>query len=153
MKLDWVQYFNIDEDDHAWKQWQRLNTAYGSSVCEAREKIMEAEKMRYKDCVRYCKSDIERTTEKLEHRVAGALGRIPTPKRIIVNEESKVTVVLWEDGDKTIVRMCELDEYDPYAAYCAAFAKKCYGTNSKLKKTIERLIVYQEFKPKKGEKE
>lgn len=38
MKLDWVQYFNIDEDDHAWKQWQRLNTAYGSSVCEAREK-------------------------------------------------------------------------------------------------------------------
>lgn len=51
--------------------------------------------MRYKDCVRYCKSDIERTTEKLEHRVDGALGRIPTPKRIIVNEESKITVVLW----------------------------------------------------------
>lgn len=112
MKLDWVQHFDIDEDDHAWKQWMRLNTA-----------------------------------------VAEALGRIPTPKRIIVNEESKVTVVLWEDGDKTIVRMCELDEYDPYAAYCAAFAKKCYGTNSKLKKTIERLTVYQESKPKKGEKE
>ena len=144
MKLDWVQYFNIDEDDHAWKQWQRLNTAYDLSAYKAREKMMEAEKMRY--------TDIE-TTEKLAHRVAGALGRIPTPKRIIVNEKSKVTVVLWEDGDKTIVRMCELDEYDSYAAYCAAFAKKCYGTNSKLKKTIERLTVYQESKPKKGEKE
>lgn len=152
MTLDWVQYSNINEDDHAWKQWQRLNTAYGSSACKAIQKMMEAEKMRYKDYVRYYKSDVE-TTEKLEHRVAGALGRIPTPKRIIVNEESKVTVVLWEDGDKTIVRMCELDEYDPYAAYCAAFAKKCYGTNSKLKKTIERLTVYQESKPKKGEKE
>lgn len=152
MKLDWVQYFNIDEDDRAWKQKQRLNAAYGLSACEAIEKMMEAEKMRYKDYVRYYKSDVE-TTNKLAHRITGALGSVPTPKRIIVNEESKVTVVLWEDGDKTIVRMCELDEYDPYAAYCAAFAKKCYGTNSKLKKTIEKLTVYQESKPKKGEKE
>ena len=70
--------------------------------------------------------------------------RIPTPKRIIISKKSKVTVVLWDDGTKTIVRCSEADTYDVYAAYCAAFAKKCYGTNSQLKKTIEKLTVYQE---------
>lgn len=74
---------------------------------------------------------------------------IPTPKKIIVNEDSKVTVVMWDDGTKTIVKCSGADQYDPYAAYCAAFAKKCYGTNSQLKKTIENLTVVQESKPKK----
>lgn len=74
---------------------------------------------------------------------------IPTPKKIIVNEDSKVTVVMWDDGTKTIVKCSEADQYDLYAAYCAAFAKKCYGTNSQLKKTIENLTVFQESKPKK----
>lgn len=74
---------------------------------------------------------------------------IPTPKKIIINEDSKVTVVMWDDNTKTIVKCSEADQYDPYAAYCAAFAKKCYGTNSQLKKTIENLTVFQESKPKK----
>lgn len=74
---------------------------------------------------------------------------IPTPKKIIINEDSKVTVVMWDDNTKTIVKCSEADQYDPYAAYCAAFAKKCYGTNSQLKKTIENLTVIQESKPKK----
>ena len=75
---------------------------------------------------------------------------IPTPKKIIVNVDSKVTVVMWDDGTKTIVKCSEADQYDSYAAYCAAFAKKCYGTNSQLKKTIENLTVVQESKPKKA---
>ena len=73
---------------------------------------------------------------------------IPTPKKIIVNEDSKVTVVIWDDNTKTIVKCSEADQYDPYAAYCAAFAKKCYGTNSQLKKTIENNTVFQESKKK-----
>lgn len=73
---------------------------------------------------------------------------IPTPKKIIVNEDSKVTVVMWDDNTKTIVKCSEADQYDPYAAYCAAFAKKCYGTNSQLKKTIENHTVFQESKKK-----
>lgn len=76
--------------------------------------------------------------------------RIPTPKKIIVNEDSKVTVVMWDDGTKTIVKCSDADQYDSYAAYCAAFAKKCYGTNSQLKKTIENLTVVQESKKKKA---
>lgn len=70
--------------------------------------------------------------------------RIPTLKRIIISKKAGVTVVLWDDGTKTIVKCSEADTYDVYAAYCAAFAKKCYGTNSQLKKTIEKFTVYQE---------
>lgn len=70
--------------------------------------------------------------------------RIPTLKRIIVSKKAGVTVVLWDDGTKTIVKCSEADTYDVYAAYCAAFAKKCYGTNSQLKKTIEKFTVHQE---------
>ena len=73
---------------------------------------------------------------------------IPSPKKIIVNEDAKITVVMWDDNTKTIVKCSEADQYDPYAAYCAAFAKKCYGTNSQLKKTIENLTVIQEKKKK-----
>ena len=84
-----------------------------------------------------------------EKRKQKKIGYLPTPKKIIVNEDSKVTVVMWDDNTKTIVKCSEADQYDPYAAYCAAFAKKCYGTNSQLKKTIETLTVIQESKPKK----
>ena len=84
---------------------------------------------------------------KCEQKKAGYL---PTPTKIIVNEDSKVTVVMWGDNTKTIVRCSEADQYDPYAAYCAAFAKKCHGTNSQLKKTIENHTVFQESKKKKG---
>lgn len=74
--------------------------------------------------------------------------RVPTLKRIIISENSRVTVVLWDDGTKTIVKCSDADTYDPYTAYCAAFAKKCYGTNSQLKKTIEKFTVYQDTKMK-----
>lgn len=55
---------------------------------------------------------------------------------------------MWDDNTKTIVKCSEADQYDAYAAYCAAFAKKCYGTNSQLKKTIENHTVFQESKKK-----
>lgn len=94
--------------------------------------------------------DIRSKVSYTNYRRGGFTQRyIPTPKKIIVNEDSKVTVVMWGDGTKTIVKCSEADQYDAYAAYCAAFAKKCYGTNSQLKKTIEKLTVYQESKPKK----
>lgn len=93
----------------------------------------------------YCKNDVD-TTKKLTYR-------IPTPKKVIFSKNYQVTIVLWEDGTKTIVRCAENTTPDPYAAYCAAFAKKCYGTNSKLKKTIEKFTVLQDTKVKKEEKE
>lgn len=67
---------------------------------------------------------------------------IPRPKKILYNESKGATVVLWLDGTKTIVKCSENDQRDLYNAYCAAFAKKCYGTNSALKLEIDKLTVY-----------
>lgn len=83
-----------------------------------------------------------------EKRKQKKIGYLPIPKKIIVNVDSKVTVVMWDDNTKTIVKCSEEDQYDGYAAYCAAFAKKCHGTNSQLKKTIENHTVFQESKKK-----
>lgn len=72
----------------------------------------------------------------------------PRPKKIIYNESKGVTVVLWEDGTKTVVKCSESNQRDLYNAYCAAFAKKCYGTNSALKREIDKLTVYHGDKSK-----
>jgi hypothetical protein len=48
------------------------------------------------------------------------------------------TIVLWNDGTKTIVSMSK-DElrFDPEAAFCAAYTKKMFGTNSRIKRIIK----------------
>lgn len=131
-------------------QHNDVNDVLGHALLENREEGVYA----------YCKfNDTEsRQTAKLlvQHGDVNALSiyanqlqRIPTPKKIIFNENYQVTVVLWEDGTKTIVRCAENTTPDPYAAYCAAFTKKCYGSNSKLKKTIKKLMVLQDTKVKK----
>lgn len=70
----------------------------------------------------------------------------PTIKKIVVN--NKTTIVLWEDGTKTIVRPSANDNYDLEAAVCAAIAKKIYGTNSAFKRMIKEKVVVQENKKK-----
>lgn len=59
-----------------------------------------------------------------------------TPKRIIRN--GPVTVVFWEDGTKTIVRLKEGTNDDPYMAFCSALAKKIFENNSKVKKIVAK---------------
>lgn len=70
----------------------------------------------------------------------------PHPKKIYHNRKAGVTVVLWKDGTKTIVRKSETDPDDLYAAYCIALTKKLYGTNSAIKRDLDRCIVIQESK-------
>jgi hypothetical protein len=57
-------------------------------------------------------------------------------KKIIFNGPK--TIVLWTDGTKTIVSMSK-DEtnFDPEAAFCAAYTKRMFGTNSKIKRIIK----------------
>ena len=48
------------------------------------------------------------------------------------------TIVLWSDGTKTIVSMSKDEaKFDPEAAFCAAYTKKMFGTNSKIKRVIK----------------
>ena len=52
------------------------------------------------------------------------------PKKIIYN--GPATIVFWNDGTKTIVKRSEKDTDNKYNAFCAALAKKIYGSNSKI---------------------
>lgn len=56
------------------------------------------------------------------------------------------TIVLWSDGTKTIVSMSK-DElrFDPEAAFCAAYTKKMFGSNSKIKRIIEQKSNFEEY--------
>ena len=57
-------------------------------------------------------------------------------KKIIFNGQK--TIVLWTDGTKTIVSMSKDEtKFDPEAAFCAAYTKKMFGTNSKIKRIIK----------------
>lgn len=66
------------------------------------------------------------------------------PKKVIYDEAAGVTVVLWMDGTKTIVRAAEGEEHDAYLGYCIALAKKMHGTNSALKRDLEKVLVVKE---------
>lgn len=57
------------------------------------------------------------------------------------------TIVLWSDGTKTIVSMSK-DEprFDPEAAFCAAYTKKMFGTNSKIKRVIKEKSNIEKWK-------
>lgn len=68
------------------------------------------------------------------------------PKKVIYDEAAGVTVVLWMDGTKTIVRAAEGEEHDAYLGYCIALAKKMHGTNSALKRDLEKVLVVKENK-------
>ena len=73
----------------------------------------------------------------------------PMPKKVIYDSEAGVTVVMWNDGEKTIVRASEGETLDIYDAFCAAFCKRAYGTNSALKRELNKILVVKEKKEKK----
>lgn len=70
-----------------------------------------------------------------------------TPQKIIHNKD--VTVVFWEDGTKTLVKKAKGTKYDEHTAFCAALAKKIFGTNSNLKRQIKEAENTKRIKPKK----
>ena len=51
-----------------------------------------------------------------------------------------VTVVMWNDGTKTIVRCSENDFYDPEKGLAMAIVKKAYGNDSKFHKVFKKWI-------------
>lgn len=63
------------------------------------------------------------------------------PEKVIFNEKKKTTVLLWEDGDKTIVKTCKEDKFDKKVGFLTAyFQKQCGLTKNKANKYIDELI-------------
>lgn len=69
------------------------------------------------------------------------------PKRIIHN--GNATIVFWNDNTKTVVKCSENDEPDNYTAFCTAYCKKVFGSNSHLKRVIKDAENAKPEKPKK----
>ena len=52
---------------------------------------------------------------------------IPLIKDVIFNDPA--TIVFWEDGTKTVVKVMEGDEFDPYTGLAQAISKKALGND------------------------
>lgn len=76
-------------------------------------------------------------TDEFPERCVGILRF--SPQKIIHNGPE--TIVFWTDGTKTVVKCAAGTDPDLYNAFCAAFAKKIFGSNSHLKKVIEKAYV------------
>lgn len=74
-----------------------------------------------------------------------------TPKSIEWSADHKTVVVIWNDTEKTIVRLSPNNPDDIYMAFTAALAKRIFGTNSHIKKVIGRNLNEHKIKEKKAE--
>lgn len=72
------------------------------------------------------------------------------PKRILKN--GRATIVMWADGTKTVVHKAEGAEDSPYAAFTAALAIKCYGSNSAVNRIVRKTEQQKSKKEKAEEK-
>ena len=90
----------------------------------------------------YVTKDIEITKEMKNMKYVVALELMP--KKIIFSGPK--CIVLWLDGTKTIVSCSENDKWDEYAAYCAALAKKIYGTTSAVHREVDKKSNAKEYR-------
>ena len=82
----------------------------------------------------------EETPEERNKRLRGLV------KKVILNGD--VTVVLWNDGTKTIVRRDKNDVYDPEKAILACMAKKLYENTGIFNEVIEDTMEKRSFSDK-----
>ena len=76
-----------------------------------------------------------------------AKARSYDPEAIYKNGRN--TTVKWEDGTVTTVKLAEGEESCDYTAFTAALARKIYGTNSRVKRIMEKKTIEQKKKEKK----
>lgn len=100
----------------------------------------------------FTKADIDDFANKLKGSIMDASSSVFMPEKIIKSEDR--TIVFWKDKTKTIAKWSGDTEDSIYFAFCAALAKKIYGSNSQVKKIL-RMTEYNssERMRKKAEKE
>lgn len=77
--------------------------------------------------------------------------KVVTPKRINFRKKNDdyYTDVLWEDGTVTVVKLREGEDFDEYAAFCAALAKKVYGSTNAVNNIVKKTACYPLTKAQK----
>lgn len=75
---------------------------------------------------------VKRPTQKKENSVMDKRYMV---KKLIYH--GPATIVYWADGEKTVVKCMDGDTFDPMAGFCAALAKKVYGSTGTVKQIIK----------------
>lgn len=82
----------------------------------------------------FTKADVDKFAKELKGAIMDTSSDVFMPEKIIKSADR--TIVFWKDGTKTIVRRSDDTADDLYSAFCAALAKKVYGSNSQVKKIL-----------------
>lgn len=64
---------------------------------------------------------------------------LPAISEIIFNEEGKTTILIWADGEKTVVRCGEGETFDRYTGFMACICKRMFGGTTTAKKLMNSL--------------
>ena len=74
-----------------------------------------------------------------------------TPKRINfrMKNDNYYTDVLWADGTVTVVKLKENEDFDEYTAFCAALAKKVFGSTNAVNTIVKKTACYPLTKAQK----
>lgn len=66
--------------------------------------------------------------------------KVALPERYIINENA--TILFWKNGEKTVVKRCEEDEFNPRLAFLTAFFQRyCGMSKNKANKYLANLEV------------
>lgn len=83
---------------------------------------------------------IDETSEMIAQNKGNHLPKQPPTihlnvKRVLYHNPA--TIVFWNDDTKTVVKCMSGEPFEKYAGFCAALAKKVFGSTSKAKKTSD----------------
>jgi len=67
------------------------------------------------------------------------IDKVPQAEHIVFNDPA--TVVFWDDGTKTVVKVAEGDKFSEEYGMAMAYMKKIFGSNRKFKRLVDK------FKP------
>ena len=73
------------------------------------------------------------------------------PKQIIQREDSKTTILIWEDNSKTIVQCSPDEEFVPEFGVAMATMNKIYGNRTQFKKHLDKNTFWQDRQKKREE--
>jgi len=94
---------------------------------------------------RYCENDIAITREAARNCINAMYGcsntlLLPGIVKVIFNDPA--TIVIWEDGSKTVVK-CDCESFDPEKGLAMAIAKKALGNRGNYYETFKTWLPEQ----------
>lgn len=96
----------------------------------------------YPEIAKYCEYDVASIKDAI-NTTYGIGGSVSSEnyfkiKKVIYNDPA--TIVFWNDGSKTVVKVCEDDEYDPEKGLAMAISKKALGNKGEYYETFKKFL-------------